>query len=663
MTRPHAESKTGRGQAAGLQRGTSPKIRLAIVINSAAKKSVRTPSLSRLGEIALSYARRGWYVFPIKAAQKMPPLVRWSIEATTDEATIRRWWTKWPNANVGIACGPSGLCVIDLDQKKGKDGQAELDKLEAIHGRLPNTLSVRTPTGGWHLYFRGSTGSPPFVTGIDIKSVGGLVVAPGSRTGDGDYTWANDEPVAALPPWLEGLIGAPRKHEKRSEIPAVELDNEVAIDWAQHYLAHDAAPSIEDQNGNNATYKVAARLFGQGLAEQTALDMMLELYNPRCEPPWSHQEMHKLVGNAYRYAQNQAGSESAAADFADEPLAVSLQDHVAGGKRSRLHPRSYADLKDLQEKRWRVDRLIPDNGLAVVYGRPKVGKTFWALDLALSVATGRDFHGGKVERGRVTYVAAEGGAARLRDRVAAWLRERGIDERELEGWWDVVLAPVNLVDHLQVGEFLKELGGQRSLVVFDTLARCMSGDENSQKDMGAAVAGCDRVRTETGAAVLLVHHEGKDGSKGARGSTVLLGAIDASIRGKADGGHITFYVEDMRDDEAPPPMTFELANVVLGDLHQSSAVLRLLADRLITPSDTLRVRDIAVDMDGAKKMELEAAVAEALTLKPMTARRRVDKAIPESRDNAVSHDGGLLWLNRPGKNPNGGLIVRFERET
>jgi len=554
--------------------------------------------------------------------------------------------------------------VIDLDQKNGKDGRGELDALEAMHGRLPDTPKARTPTGGWHLYFRGTTRSRPFGTGIDIKSAGGMVVAPGSETGNGTYTWTNAGPVATLPRWLEALIGAPRERQKRSEMPAVNLDNGAAIEWAKHYLTHEAPPAIANERGNDTTYSVAARLHGEGLAEQTALDMMLEFYNPHCDPPWSPKEMQEIVCNAYRYAQNQAGSESAAADFADQtPVASDLQDHVApGGKRHRLHPYSYADLKELQARRWRVDRLIPDNGLALVYGRPKVGKTFWALDLALCVATGRDFHGHKVERGRVTYVAAEGGPARLRDRVAAWLSERGVDERELDGWWELVPARVNLDDPKHVQELLKELDGPRSLIVFDTLARCMSGDENSQKDMGAAIAGCDRVRTETGAAVLLVHHEGKDGTKGARGSTVLLGAIDASMRGKADGDGITFYVEDLRDDEAPPSVTFELVNVVLGDLHESSAVLRLLSDRLTTPPNTLRIRDIAVEMDGARKKDLEAAVAEALTLRPMTARRRVESAIPAGKDNAVAHDGGLLWLDRPGKNPQGGVVVRFERE-
>jgi hypothetical protein len=175
---------------------------------------------------------------------------------------------------------------------------------------------------------------------------------------------------------------------------------------------------------------------------------MLEFYNPRCEPPWTAEEMQTLVAHGFRYAQNQAGSESAEADFADEPVPViNTAEAKEHAKRRRFHLYSYHELKDWQAPKWRVDRHIPDGGLAMVYGKPKVGKTFWALDVALSVATGRDFHGVKVEHGRVVYVAAEGGPARLGDRVSAWLHDRGVHERELEGQWQLAAEPILLSDH------------------------------------------------------------------------------------------------------------------------------------------------------------------------------------------------------------------------
>ena len=127
------------------------------------------------GTLALSYAKKGWFVFPIRKGTTDKPRVKWGTEATTDEKIIRNWWEAWPDDNIGVACGPSGLCVIDLDMKKGKNGQASLDQLELDHGALPETLRARTPSGGFHLYFKGlaRTTVEQVGPGIDTRSAGG----------------------------------------------------------------------------------------------------------------------------------------------------------------------------------------------------------------------------------------------------------------------------------------------------------------------------------------------------------------------------------------------------------------------------------------------------------------------------------------------------------
>jgi len=110
-----------------------------------------SPKLS----LALSYASKGWYVFPIKKGTTNKPRVKWGTDATTDTKTINGWWKAWPEDNIGIATGPSGLCVVDVDMKHGKNGQKTLDDLELDYGELPNTLAAVTPSGGHHLYFSG----------------------------------------------------------------------------------------------------------------------------------------------------------------------------------------------------------------------------------------------------------------------------------------------------------------------------------------------------------------------------------------------------------------------------------------------------------------------------------------------------------------------------
>src|SRR5579875_2962345 len=90
---------------------------------------------------ALSYARRGWHVFPCRPRAKDPDgrlAPRGHLQATTDEATIRRWWAASPHANIGIACGPSGLIVLDIDPRHG--GDENLRDLLARCGPLPETV-------------------------------------------------------------------------------------------------------------------------------------------------------------------------------------------------------------------------------------------------------------------------------------------------------------------------------------------------------------------------------------------------------------------------------------------------------------------------------------------------------------------------------------------
>jgi hypothetical protein len=150
-------------------------------------------------------------------------LVRWSREATTDEAKIRAWWRKWPSANIGVATGPSGLLVVDVDNKNGKDGNGSLDTLELMWGDLLPTLTARTASGGRHIYLRGLSRNSvcKLGPGLDVRSAGGYIVAPGSRLdGGGEYRWETDLPVAGAPGWLVQAASERRRAEYPAEAGA-----------------------------------------------------------------------------------------------------------------------------------------------------------------------------------------------------------------------------------------------------------------------------------------------------------------------------------------------------------------------------------------------------------------------------------------------------------
>src|SRR3990167_1548288 len=138
---------------------------------------------------ALRCVERGWHIFPLRPNEKIPfSGSRGFKDASNSLETVKKWWTKNPDANIGIATGKvSGITVIDVDVKKGKKGK---ESAESIKGFLYKTFTVGTTTGGWHLYYRNTEplGSKnDFMNGIDVKSDGGYVVAPGSKINDKNY--------------------------------------------------------------------------------------------------------------------------------------------------------------------------------------------------------------------------------------------------------------------------------------------------------------------------------------------------------------------------------------------------------------------------------------------------------------------------------------------
>ncbi|KLL11840.1 bifunctional DNA primase/polymerase [Protofrankia coriariae] len=166
----------------------------------------RSRNLSPNGRAALGLAARGIHVFPVRAGTKFP-LVRWATEATTDPETIIDWYTRWPAASVAVACGPSGLIVIDVDGPAGAESWAALT---AQHGEVATcTVTTGRDSGGRHLWFLAGDG--PSVRnsagllgpGLDVRGVGGMVLSPPSVHRSGrHYEWANRAPLAPLPDWL-----------------------------------------------------------------------------------------------------------------------------------------------------------------------------------------------------------------------------------------------------------------------------------------------------------------------------------------------------------------------------------------------------------------------------------------------------------------------------
>lgn len=219
---------------------------------------------------------------------------------------------------------------------------------------------------------------------------------------------------------------------------------------------------------------------------------------------------------------------------------------------------------------WLVHSYIEEDALAVLYGPPGKGKSFFALDVSCCIATGIPFHGHDVKPGAVFYIAGEGhnGLAR---RLRAWAQHNGVDMPSLVF---VSEAPTDLssaTNAAKVAEAVQQLadvtGEAPLLIVIDTMARNFGGDENSATDVGQFVRNADALRRRWKATVLIVHHSGKDGEKGARGSSALKGAADAEyeVSRSDEDKLIRLTPRKMKDAEEPPPLAFELVGVPVRD--------------------------------------------------------------------------------------------------
>jgi hypothetical protein len=172
------------------------------------------------------------------------------------------------------------------------------------------------------------------------------------------------------------------------------------------------------------------------------------------------------------------------------------------------------ELDNIPDSAWLIDGEIPENGLTILYGASGAGKSFVGLDYAKQIS----------KDAPVIYVAAEDSAG-YRDRKDAWNKHHQSSSGQLYFYLD---AP-NLLDISEVEAFILEVESRKpKLVIFDTLARCMIGDENSARDMGLMVRHSDLIMQRLNTSVMLVHHTGKKGN-GERGSSALRGAADMMI--------------------------------------------------------------------------------------------------------------------------------------
>ncbi len=329
------------------------------------------------------------------------------------------------------------------------------------------------------------------------------------------------------------------------------------------------------------------------------------------------------------------------------------------------------DLRQLPAVEWRIKNVLPAHGLAVVFGPSGSGKSFLVLDMLQSLSLGHEWFGRRVKPCSVTYVSLEGEAG-LANRVEAYRIHHGETSTQIR----YTVQPFSLLNADDINELALAIqaAGAGDVVVLDTLSRAAPGsDENDSKAMGQIVASAKMLQEMIGGLVLLVHHTGKDASKGMRGHSSLHAALDCAIEVKRTGDHREWVLAKSKDGEDGASHPFKLDVVPLGNdcdgdemsscvivANQSApAVEKKMATLGSNQAIALKAleealcKSVDIDKDGAPQgspcLRFDRALSIVTPLMPADAKhqkpRAKDALAGLVKRHRVGMNGDWLWLN------------------
>lgn len=256
-------------------------------------------SKSRLMSAALKYANDfGWHVFPLQYRSKVPAISEWPTLATTDPATIREWWIRNPGSNIGIACGPSHLLVVDCDVKNDAANGIETWRSIRTEYQIEDTTPTQlTPSGGEHILYHSNghgihNSSGKLGLGIDIRADGGYIVAAPSILPNGEYVWD-----VQMHPTSTKLLDVPP--------PLIDLLAKQNITQA----AEPVSNTIYQGQRNAVLTSLAGTMRRRGMTEREIGAALSVVNSERCNPPLSEDEIRQIAMSISRYEPAVLGQE------------------------------------------------------------------------------------------------------------------------------------------------------------------------------------------------------------------------------------------------------------------------------------------------------------------------------------------------------------------
>ena len=547
----------------------------------------------------------GWAVHWLMPKEKRPIESGWATgpRKTWEELEV----SFKPEYNLGVRTGKASkidknyLACIDVDIHDAKFKAVAVARLKQLIGDA-QCIGVRSGSGNGsrHLY---CVTSESFKMRTIEKHKGEweicvysdgrqMVLPPSIHPSGAEYKWVGDITRALPLLSFECVEREPKKEKLKKSPTQVETAqdfNPVYVDLRNSKLRKSVIAKIEKCDGvtdrSAEMLGIAMSMLNAKMNDQEIVSVLTDPKNKISEAAVDRRGSNRMQQADWvsKYVLEPA-KKMLTPVFTSIP---SNSQQVADGSRPSIERKLQLKFEFFNEitidtsMSALVEDLIDHQSSVLVFGDTNTGKTFAALDLAAHVAQGKEWQGRKVERGAVLYVAAEGGGNAIKKRIVA-IRQTHNLENELipfrlaHGTIDlrdpVSDTPV-LIDEIKETE--KLFGIPVKLVVIDTLSRALSGgDENDSADMSGFVKSIDCIRNETKATVLIVHHQGKDKSKGARGHSLLKCAVDTEIEVETikDSDLKRLKTTKQRDYDYALPIGFKLKSVEITKSDSGKAI-------------------------------------------------------------------------------------------
>ena len=461
-----------------------------------------------------------------------------------------------------------GVVAVDVDNCVTA-GEIHPD----IEPLIFQTYSEFSPSGqGIRLFFRGNLGNGKDLTGpygLEFFSTKGYVTFTGNSL-PGCELLGLENTVAATPPELLAL------HRARFQRPEPAGETTPAgLTEAQITQCLDALPAdLHYQDWLMVGMAIHCETGGQGFelweqwSEKSAKHGGRHYDQERWRSFGKGSGQQHLTGRSLVQLANRYGAgvslHAPASVYEFDALVEAAVDPTPDAPAIRFPVVPSAAFASGEPPQWIVKHVLPRAELVVLFGASGSGKSFLALDLAGCIARGVPWRGKRVRQGRVVYIAAEG-AGGFRNRLKAYGIANDVDLVGLD--IGVIHAAPNFLDKTDaaaVAASVRSAGGA-SVIIVDTFAQVTAGgDENSGEDMGKALSHCKALHRHTGALVLLVHHSGKDTSKGARGWSGIRAACDAELEVVREESGRYVRLSKQKDGEDDMRWGFDLEVVQLG---------------------------------------------------------------------------------------------------